>query len=163
MDIASLEKNQLVLTPEGLKALEEKLDYLKTVRRPEVAERIKQAIEFGDLSENSEYDGAKNEQAFIEGEIMNIEARLRSVRIIDKDEITTDFVGIGTIVRVLDIDEDIEEEYMIVGSTEADAANMKISNESPMGIAFIGQAVGDEVNVMAPAGVVKFKILEIRK
>ncbi len=154
---------EIILTHEGVAKLEEELNYLKTVRRREVAQRIKQAIAFGDLSENSEYDEAKNEQAFIEGRIVALENMLRNVRVIDDEDITTDRVCIGSTVKILDIEFDEVLEYTIVGSAEADPGQNKISNESPVGKALIGNQIGDIVDVNVPDGVIKFKILEINK
>ncbi len=154
---------EIILTHEGVAKLEEELNYLKTVRRREIAERIKQAIAFGDLSENSEYDEAKNEQAFIEGRIVALENMLRNVRVIDDEDITTDRVSIGSTVKILDIEFDEELEYTIVGSAEADPGQNKISNESPVGKALIGKQIGDIVDVNVPDGVIKFKILDINK
>ncbi|MFY9176677.1 MAG: transcription elongation factor GreA [Caldicoprobacterales bacterium] len=154
---------EIILTPEGVTKLEAELNYLKTVRRREIAQRIKQAIAFGDLSENSEYDEAKNEQAFIEGRIVTLENMLKNVRVIDDEDITTDRVSIGSTVKILDIEFDEILEYTIVGSAEADPGQNKISNESPVGKALIGQQIGDIVDVNVPDGVIKFKILEIKK
>jgi len=154
---------EVILTPEGVAKLEKKLEYLKTVRRREIAERIKQAIAFGDISENAEYDEAKNEQAFIEGEIITLENMLRMARVIDEEDISTDVVSIGATVKVLDMEFDEELEYIIVGSAEADPAHSKISNESPVGRALIGKSIGDVVEVSVPDGVIQFKILDIRK
>ncbi len=154
---------QVILTLEGVAKLEEELDYLKTARRREVANRIKQAIAFGDLSENSEYDEAKNEQAFIEGRIATLEKMLKNARVIDDEDITTDVVSIGSKVKVLDVEMDEELEYTIVGSAEADPAKAKISNESPVGRALIGKTVNSEVEVLVPDGIIKMKILDIKK
>lgn len=154
---------QTILTYEGLKKLEEELEYLKTVKRQEVAERIKQARAFGDLSENSEYDEAKNEQAFVEGRIATLEAMLRNAKVIDEDDITLDKVSIGSTVKVYDEDLGEEVEYTIVGSPEADPSQMKISDESPVGKALLGHSVGEVVNVEVPDGIIKMKILEIRR
>lgn len=155
-------EKQIMLTEEGLKKLEEKLDYLKTVRRGAVAERIKQAIEFGDISENSEYEDAKNEQAFIEGEIMTLEKMLRNSHIIEEGT-DNHSVHLGCTVVIKDLEFDEELEYTLVGSAEADPTELKISNESPVGQAIIGQHVGDVVEVHVPAGVLKYKILEIKQ
>jgi transcription elongation factor GreA len=152
-----------ILTQEGVAKLEEELEYLKTVRRREVAERIKQAIAFGDLSENSEYDEAKNEQAFIEGRIVTLENLLRNAKVIDEEDITTDVVSIGVTVKLLDIETDEVLEYTIVGSTEANPAQNRISNKSPVGKALLGKPVGSVVDVHVPDGIIKFKILEIHK
>ncbi|MGE5328610.1 MAG: transcription elongation factor GreA [Deltaproteobacteria bacterium] len=154
---------EVILTYEGLKKLEDELENLKSVKRREIAERIKAALAFGDLSENAEYDEAKNDQAYVEARIAHIENMLKHAKVIDEDEITTDTVGLGTKVRVLDIDENEEVEYTIVGSTEADPSSFKISNESPVGKALIGQAVGNEVKVLVPDGVINIRILEIHK
>ena len=152
-----------VLTPEGVAKMEEKLEYLKTVKRREVAARIKQAIAFGDLSENAEYDEAKNEQAFMEGEIATLENMLRTAQVIDDEDINLDMVGIGTTVRVLDMEFNEECEYTIVGSAEADPLQNKISNESPVGAGLLGHKAGETVDVEVPAGPLQMKILEIRK
>lgn len=154
---------ETVLTPEGVAKLEQELQMLKSVRRREIALRIKQAIAFGDLSENSEYDEAKNEQAFIEGRIVTLENMLKNAKIIDDEDITTDIVSIGSMVKLLDVEFDDVIEYTIVGSAEADPLKNKISNESPVGSALIGKPKGAEVDVTVPDGVVKFKILEISK
>lgn len=154
---------ETLLTPGGIAKLEQELNHLKSVRRREVAERIKQAIAFGDLSENSEYDEAKNEQAFIEGRIVTLENMLRNVRVIDDEDLSTEIVSIGSTVEILDIEFDETVEYTIVGSAEADPAENKISNESPVGRALIGQPVGTVVDVIVPDGVIKFKILAINK
>jgi len=124
---------EVVLTYEGLQKLEQELENLKTVKRREVAERIKQALSFGDISENSEYDEAKNEQAYIEGRIFQLENMLKNAKVIDEEDIQTDVVSIGSKVKVLDMEFDEEVEYYIVGSTEADPSQYKISNESPVG------------------------------
>lgn len=154
---------ETVLTSEGVIKLENELHQLKSVRRREIALKIKQAIAFGDLSENSEYDEAKNEQAFMEGRIVTLEKMLKNAKVIDEDDIRTDMVGIGSTVKLLDVEYNEELLYTIVGSAEADPSQNKISNESPVGIALIGQANGSEVDVSVPDGVVKYKILEISK
>ncbi|QJW48001.1 transcription elongation factor GreA [bacterium BFN5] len=156
-------EKQIMLTLEGLKKLEQKLEHLKTVRRTEVAERIKQAIEFGDISENSEYEDAKNEQAFIEGEIMTLEKMLRNSKIIEEGDIGTDVVTIGCTVKLKDLEYDEDLQYTIVGSAEADPTEFKISNESPVGQAILGQKVGSVVEVNVPAGVLKYEVLEITR
>ncbi len=158
-----MESKQIVLTPEGLKKLEDELEYLKTQKRKEVSEKIKQALSFGDLSENSEYDEAKNEQAQVEVRIVQVENMLKNVKLIDEDEIDITKVSLGTKVRVLDMEFDEEIEYSLVGSTEANPDEQKISDESPLGKGLIGKSVGDVVDVEAPAGVLQFKILEISK
>ena len=156
-------QKETILTYDGLKKLEEELEYLKTEKRREVAERIKIALGFGDLSENSEYDEAKNEQAQVEMKISDLENKLRNVKIIDEDEIDTKTVQIGNTVQVLDMEFDEKIDYTIVGSTEADLAENKISNESPIGSALLGRKKNEIVEVEAPAGVIKFKILKITK
>ena len=156
-------QNETLLTYEGLKKLEEEVEYLKTVKRREIAERIKVALGFGDLSENSEYDEAKNEQAQVEMRIAELENKLRNVKIIDEDEIETKTVQVGNVVQVLDIEYDEKLEYKIVGSTEADLAENKISNESPIGKALLGKKKNEEVDVETPGGIVKLKVLKITK
>ncbi len=151
---------RVMLTEDGYNKLVEKLNYLKSTRRIEVADRLKAAIALGDLSENSEYDDAKNEQAFMEGEIRELEAKIRNSDII-RDE-GGDVVGIGSTVTVRDVEFDEQETYMIVGSTEADPDEAKISNESPVGAAIIGQKVGSTVEVHAPAGILQYEIIEIK-
>jgi transcription elongation factor GreA len=152
-----------ILTPEGVAKLEQELHHLKTVSRREIAARIKQAIAFGDLSENSEYDEAKNEQAFIEGRIVTLENKLRNAHVIDEDDISTDVVGVGSTVKLLDVEFDDTVEYTIVGSAEADPSKNKISNESPVGSSLIGKTIGEEVEIAVPDGVITFKVLEINK
>jgi transcription elongation factor GreA len=158
-----MSEKEVLLTPQGLKKIEDELEMLKTVRRKEVAERIKQAIAFGDISENSEYDEAKNEQAQLEERIMKLESMLRKAKIIDEDEISVDTVSIGATVIVKDMEFDEEVQYTIVGSAEADPYELKISNESPVGSALIGKKIGDVVNVQIPDGVTKYEVLEIKK
>lgn len=154
-------EKEVILTVEGLKKLEDELELLKTQKRREVAERIKQAIEFGDISENSEYEDAKNEQAFIEGRIITLEKMLRNARVIDDHE-GTDIVGLGNTVLLKDMDFGDQEEYTIVGSAEADPGTNKISNESPVGKAVLGHPQGTVVEVTVPAGVLRYQILNIR-
>lgn len=154
---------EIVLTYEGLKKLEDELDRLKGVKRREVAEKIKQALSFGDLSENSEYDEAKNEQAQIESRIMKVEAMLKNAKVIDEEDVSTDMVGLGCKVKLLDMEYDEEVEYTLVGSTEADPGKAKISNESPVGMTLVGSKVGEIVEVQVPDGVIKFKVLDIYK
>ncbi|MCX7923669.1 MAG: transcription elongation factor GreA [Clostridia bacterium] len=154
---------EVVLTYEGLKKLEEELEFLKGMKRREVAERIKQALSFGDISENSEYDEAKNEQAHVEGRIVQLENMLKHAKVIDEDEVSTDVVSLGSKVELLDMEYDEKVEYYIVGSTEADPSKFKISNESPVGSALIGKMKGTVVEVSVPDGVIKFKILDIHK
>lgn len=156
-------EKEVLLTPEGLAKLEKELEHLKTVKRREVAARIKQALEFGDISENSEYDDAKNEQAFVEGRIATLEKTLRNARVIDEETIDTRVVAVGAKVRLKDLEYGDEFEYVIVGSAEADPAAARISNESPVGQAIIGKKAGVVVEVEAPAGILKYKILEISR
>ena len=154
---------ETLLTYEGLKKLEEELEYLKTEKRKEIAERIKVALGFGDLSENSEYDEAKNEQAQVEMRIIDLENKLRNVKLIDKDEIDTKTVQVGNTVQVYDEEFDEKIEYTIVGSTEVDLAENKISNESPIGTALLGRKKNEVVEVETPGGVITLKILKITK
>ena len=154
---------ELVMTRAGLEALEKELEELKTVRRKDVAEKIKVARGFGDLSENSEYDEAKNEQGFIESRIAQLEAMLKHARVIDNDDLSLEHVSVGTHVKIEDEDGEVEE-YDITGSTEADPLNGKISDESPVGAALMGQKVGQTVTVSLPnGGTIDFKILEISR
>lgn len=150
------------LTPQGKKELEEKLEYYKTVKRQELAKAIGAAREFGDLSENAEYDAAKNEQAMLEQEIIEIEAKLRNSVIIDKKKIDTSKVSIGCIVKIYDEAFDEEVEYQIIGSTESNPLKGLISNESPVGKALLEKKVGDLVEVETPGGLSVLKVLEIR-
>lgn len=154
---------EVVLTYEGLKKLEEELEYLKTVKRKEIAERIKVARGYGDLSENAEYDAAKEEQALVEGKIAELEKNLRNAKVIDEDELTEDTISVGATIKLFDLEFDEELTYRIVGSTEADPDAGKISNESPVGAALIGHKVGDVVDIEVPQGVIKFKVLEIHR
>ncbi|WP_427339262.1 transcription elongation factor GreA [Caloranaerobacter sp. DY30410] len=154
---------EVVLTLDGLKKIEDELEYLKTVRRKEVAERIKHALAFGDISENSEYDEAKNEQAQLEERIAKLEGILRTARVIDDEDINLETVSIGTKVKVKDLEFDEEIEYTIVGSAEADPYEGKISNESPVGEALIGRKKGEIVEVQVPDGVIRYEILEITR
>ena len=154
---------QVILTYEGLKKLESELEYLKTVGRKEVAEKIKQALAFGDLAENSEYDEAKNEQAQMENRIVQIEKMLKNATVIDEEDVSTDVVSLGCKVKVLDVEMQEEIEYIIVGSAEANPTEFRISDESPVGSALIGKKVGDTVEAAAPAGTIIFKIIEINK
>ena len=156
-------EKEIILTEEGLKKLEEELEYLKSVKRREVAERIKQAIEFGDISENSEYEDAKNEQAFIEGKIITLEKKLRNAKIIDDSEVDTNVVSIGSKVLLRDLEYGDEIEYILVGSMEADPTANKISNESPVGQAILGKTKGTIVEVNVPAGLLKYQILDIKR
>ena len=156
-------KKEILLTQEGYQKLEDELEMLKTVRRREVADRIKVAISFGDISENAEYDEAKNEQAQVEERILKLESMIRHAVIIDESKIDVNVVTIGSIVKVNDVEFEEEVEYTIVGSAEADPYEGKISNESPVGKALLGRIVGDTVDVHVPDGIAKFEILEIRR
>ncbi len=153
----------MVLTRKGYEELEQKLEYLKNVRRKEVAEQIKVARSYGDLSENAEYDEARNEQSLLEGQIQTIENQLKLAVVVEEDEMNFDKVSIGAQVKVLDMEFDEEDTYKILGTVEADPMNNIISNESPMGRALMGAGVGDVVEVEAPDGVIRFKVLEISK
>ncbi len=154
---------ETLLTEEGYQKLEAELEYLKVTKRKEVAERIKVAISFGDLSENAEYDEAKNEQAQLEERIVKLENMLRKAVIIDESKIDLSVVTIGSIIKLKDLEFDEEIEYAIVGSAEADPYDGKISNESPVGQALLGRSVGETVDVQVPDGVIKFKILDIKR
>lgn len=154
---------EIFVTEEGLKKLEEELDFLKTVKRKENAEKIKVAISFGDLSENSEYDEAKNEQAITEARIAELEEQLKNVQIVDASALTNDVVRVGLAVKLKNIDSGETEDYRIVGVTEADPFEGLISDESPIGKALLGQKVGSVVEVEIPLGVVKYKIAKISK
>jgi len=154
---------EVLLTAEGLKQLEAELDYLKSEKRLEVAQKIKEALSFGDLSENSEYDAAKNEQAQVEEKIVKLENMLKHAKVIEEDEVDDDTVTIGCKVKVLDIEFDEELEYTIVGSTEANPVKLKISNESPVGKGLLGKKAGDTVEIDAPSGTLSFKIIEVIK
>ena len=157
------EAKKVVMTYDGLKKMEQELENLKTVRRKEVAEKIKEARGQGDLSENAEYDDAKEEQGEIESRIVQLENLLRNAEVIDEDVLKMDVVNLGSKVTVLDVEFDEEMEYTIVGSTEADPMNGRISNESPLGMALLGQKVGATVMADTPDGEVAFKILNIQK
>ena len=152
-----------ILTYEGLKKLEDELQDLKVNQRREIAQKIKEAREQGDLSENAEYDAAKDEQRDIEARIEQIEKILKNAEVVLDEEIDLDKISIGCLVRVLDVEYDEEEEYKLVGSSEASSLQNKISNESPFGQALIGAQVGDIVEVEAPAGVIKYKVLSIHR
>ena len=154
---------QTILTDEGLIKLEEELEQLKTVTRKEVADKIKVALSFGDLSENSEYDEAKNEQALVESRIVQIEAMLKNVKILDEDELTNDIVSVGSKIKLFDKEFDEEVDYQIVGSTEADPMSGRISDESPVGQSLLGHKVGDVVEVETPGGGCLYEVLEITK
>lgn len=152
-----------ILTYEGLQKLEEELQDLKVVKRREIAQKIKEAREQGDLSENAEYDAAKDEQRDIEARIEEIELILKNAEVVVEDEVDLDKISVGCKVRILDIEYDEELEYKIVGSTEANSLKGKISNESPLGQALLGAAIGDIVKVEAPVGELSYKVLEIQR
>ena len=152
-----------IMTYAGLKKLQEELQDLKVNQRREIAQKIKEAREQGDLSENAEYDAAKDEQRDIEARIEQIEQILKNAEVVDEDEVDLDKINIGCLVRVLDIEYNEEEEYRLVGSSEASSLQNKISNESPFGKALIGAKVGDIVEVEAPAGVIKYEVLSIHR
>ena len=156
-------EKEILLTQEGYDNLEKELDYLRTAKRGEIAERIKVALGFGDLSENSEYDEAKNAQAENEGKIAELENKLRYAKIIDESEIDTKTVQVGNVVKLFDEEFKEEVTYTIVGSTEVDLAQSKISNESPIGSALMGKKKGTTVDVQTPAGIAKYTILSITK
>jgi len=156
-------EKETILTAEGLRKLEEELEHLKGTKRKEVAERIKQAKAFGDLSENAEYDDAKNEQAFVEGRILQVEQMLRNARVINNDAVPSDAVSVGSTVRLRDLAAGSELTYTIVGSPEADPLKDRISNESPVGQALIGRRQGETVTVRVPAGTLKYTIVKIAR
>ena len=158
-----MENKEILLTQEGYDNLEKELEYLKTEKRAEIAERIIVALGFGDLSENSEYDEAKNAQASNEMKIAELENKVRYARVIDESEIDTKTVQIGNTIKVLDMEYDEEVEYTIVGSTEVDLSLNRISNESPIGAALLGSKKGEVVEAQVPAGIAKYKILSIKK
>ncbi|MBP3923051.1 MAG: transcription elongation factor GreA [Ruminiclostridium sp.] len=154
---------QTVLTKEGLKNLENELEHLKSVTRKEIAEKIKVALSFGDLSENSEYDEAKNEQGIVEARIAEIEATLKNVKVLDEEELTTEHVSLGNKVILESLDTGKVLKISLVGSKEVDVKKMKLSDESPIGKACIGKKLGDEITVEAPKGIMKYIIKEIDK
>ena len=158
-----MEEKEVLLTQEGYDNLEKELEYLKTEKRTEISERIKVALGFGDLSENSEYDEAKNAQASNEIKIAELENKLRYARIIDESEIDTKTVQVGNKVKILDMEYNEELEYTIVGSTEVDLSQNKISNESPIGSALLKKKKNQVVEAVTPGGVAKYKVLEIKK
>lgn len=158
-----MSEKEVILTPEGLKKLEEELEHLKSVKRREVAERIKVAIGYGDISENSEYEDAKNEQAFVEGRIITLEKLLRNARIINNEDVDVNTVSIGSIVILKDMEFGDTVEYTIVGTAESDPFKNKISNESPVGKAILGKKKGSNVDVNVPAGTIQYQIIDIKK
>ena len=154
---------EVVLTEEGYEKLEKELDYLVNEKRREVAKRIKVAREFGDISENSEYDDAKNEQAFVEGRIKEIENMLRNAKVVKNEEVSDHTVNVGTTVKIKDTDSEEIFNYTLVGSAESDPLKNKISNESPIGKSLIGHKIGDKVKVEVPSGIMEYEILSIEK
>ena len=153
--------NEILMTAEGYKALKDELEDLKTIKRGEVSEKIRVARGFGDLSENSEYDEAKNEQAIVEARIQTLEEQLKNAKILDKGQLSTQIVSVGTKVRILDMEFDEEMEYRIVGSVESNQSMDTITDESPVGRGLLGHKVGEVVDIKVPAGVLQFKTLEI--
>ena len=153
---------EVILTPEGYEKLKQEIEFLSTQKRREVADRIRIAREFGDIQENSEYDDAKNDQALLEARIAKLEERLRDARIIEAGDVKADVVSVGSVVRLRDVDAKETVEYHIVGSAEANPAEQKLSNESPVGKAILGRKKGEVVEVAAPRGSLKFKILDIK-
>lgn len=154
---------QILLTYEGLEKLEQELEDLKTNKRKEIAEKIKVALSFGDLSENSEYDEAKNEQAMVESRIIQLENMLKNAKVLDEDDLNTDMVSIGSKVKIYDFMYQEELEYSLVGSTEADPMENKISDESPLGRALLGKKTGDTIEVEAPMGLMTYRVVSISK
>lgn len=157
------ENKEIILTVDGMKSLKDELEYLKTIKRKEVSEKIKQALSFGDLSENSEYDEARNEQAEVESRINQIENMLKFARVLDETEIASDEISLGTKVTLWDLEFEEEVTYSIVGTTEADPENNKLSQESPVGSALLHHKVGDIVEVSTPGGIIEFKVLAISR
>jgi transcription elongation factor GreA len=155
-------EKEVILTEDGLRKLEAELDELKTVHRKEVNDRIRQAKEFGDISENAEYEDAKQEQAFVEGRILKLEAMIRNAKIIVEGEGGADEVHLGSTIKVRNLSTSTEGEYTIVGSTESDPLNSKISNESPIGVALMGAKPGTTVTASTPGGDVQLKVISIR-
>jgi transcription elongation factor GreA len=154
---------QIIVTDEGRKKLVDELDYLKNVKRKEVVEGLRLALSFGDISENSEYDEAKNEQAKVEAQIIELEETLKNIKILNDSDITTDSVGVGSTVKVFDETYNEETDYSIVGPTEADPINGKISDQSPIGAALLGAKRGQSVSINTPGGTVTLKIINIEK
>lgn len=162
-DSMATNARQFMLTEEGLKQREEELEYLKSVKRKDIADKIKVALSFGDLSENSEYDEAKNEQAQVESRILELETMLKNAVIIDESDLSTDVVKIGGKVKLVDLDSGEEEEYQIVGSTEANPFKGSISDECPIGRAVVGKKLGETIEIEAPGGVIRYQIVEIAR
>jgi transcription elongation factor GreA len=159
--MGAVEKD-VILTTEGYEKLKEQIEDLETNKRREVADRIREAREFGDITENSEYDDAKNEQALLEHRIARLKEQLRSARVIDPKDVGTDVVSVGTKVKVKDVDQGDVDTYEIVGSAEADPARSRLSNESPVGRALLGHKKGETVEVAVPAGAIRLKIMDIK-
>ena len=155
--------NEIVMTKEGYDDLVKELNELKTTRRAEISEKIRVARGFGDLSENSEYDEAKNEQAIVEARIAEVEAMLKVARVLDETEIAHDTISVGSTVKLKDLEFDEIETYYLVGSTESDPMNNRISDESPLGKALLGKKVGERISVDAPSGEVPYEILEVSR
>lgn len=155
-------EQEVILTREGLEQLQQELE-TQRARRTEIAQRLKEAIALGDLSENSEYDDAKNEQAFMEGRILELEKMIRNAKVIEDDVQQEGVISVGSLVKVKDIEFDEINEYRLVGTVEADPMNNRISNESPVGRALLGHRAGDVIDVEVPAGIIKLEILEISK
>jgi transcription elongation factor GreA len=158
-----LTDKEIILTRDGLKKLEDELDELKSVHRREVNERIRQAKEFGDISENAEYEDAKQEQAFVEGRVLKVESMIRNARIIDQSDFVADAVHLGATVKIREMSANKPHEFTIVGSAEADPKNQRLSNESPLGAALMGHKHGETIDVNTPRGVMKYKIESINK
>ena len=156
-------EREVILTARGLRKIEQELDQLRTVYRRRVAERIRESMHFGEMGENSEFEDAKNEQAFVEGRIEELRQILSVARVIEEDDVVTDVVGIGCVVRVKDLEIDDEGDWSIVSTVEADPGEDRISNESPVGKALVGRKVGDIVEIEIPAGTARYQIVEIRK
>ncbi len=157
------QEREIILTKEGLEKLENELEYLKSTKREELAERIKQAIAFGDLSENSEYEDAKNEQAFVEGRIMSLEKTLRNARLMEAGEVRDDIVTLGSRVCLKEIKSGREVNFTLVSSVESKLKDGKISDESPVGKAILGKSVNNKVEVEAPAGIIEYKIMKVER
>ena len=153
---------EVILTAEGYEKLKQEIEFLQNDKRREVADRIRIARDFGDIAENAEYDDAKNEQAMLEARIAKLEEQLSAARVIEQDEITSDVVSIGSRVKLKDMDDNKTVEYHIVGSAEANPAEQKLSNESPVGKAILGRKKGEVVEVVAPRGSLKYKIMDIK-
>ncbi|MEN6462198.1 MAG: transcription elongation factor GreA [Syntrophomonas sp.] len=156
-------EKEVLLTKEGLQKLEDELENLKSVKREELAERIKQAIAFGDISENSEYEDAKNEQAFVEGRIMSLEKTLKNARLMEEKDIRTDVISLGSKITLKEMKSGREVNVTLVASVESKLKDGKISDESPVGRAVLGKTVNDEVSVEAPAGIIKYKIMKMER